>query len=206
MSLAGCYLAEVVFVGALKDRSVLLVFYAHGGEVLFDVCCDREFIDIADLALAVDHYVGINLYGTVQTGLLRVECEDELTDLVGFDGRQGHLVDQERLSLVDGEIHVMIGFREVRVFEFAALALAFLNHTEVQHFGLHVQVAYCLRVFVHRLGLFGDHLTLDEHFLGCLRGVGGDGHGLLETSRTAIGIIGHGDLAALTRLYRLFGP
>ena len=163
--LACGYFAKVKLGCSLQDRRVLLGLYAQFREVLNDVGLDDQFEGLADLFLAVDHYVCKYLNRSVETGLLGVEREDELTDFVGFNGRERHLVHQERLSLVNSEVHVMIYALEVGVLQLTGLDISFLDGAEVEHFGLHVQFSYRQRVFVHRLGLFRNHLSFDKHFL-----------------------------------------
>ena len=68
------------------------------------------------------------------------------------------------------------------------------------------RVTHLLREAVDALLRLRNHLTANSQFLGRLRGVGGDGDGFLETTRTAIRVVSNGDVTGLPRLNRSLGP
>ena len=185
---------------------MLFLLDAQTAEILFDIGLDNQLMSLVNLFLAVDDYECIGLYRSVEFRSLGVDSEDEFSGLIGFHVSQCHLVDEVCVCAAGGQLYVVSILAEVSIFQLAGFVLAFLDGTEVQRLGFHVQSTYCHGIFVRRFGCLRDHLTFDIHTLRCFRRIGSDGHGLLETSRTAVRVIGHGDATGLTRLNRLFRP
>ena len=205
--LAGSNSAHVHRGSGVQDWSVAVILRSQTAEVLIDISAHDDLECVAVVLLAVHYHQERAFNRTVDIGVLGGECHLNLACLVGLDGSQcdnGVQVLLLTLGWQDRYCYLVVGL--VGVLDLVGLGGVVVHLAQIHLFLLEAQFAHLNGVVVHGLGGLGNHLTLDCHALGRLSGVGGDRHGLGESSRTSVGVVCYGYLTGLTRLNRLARP